>query len=89
MATRKKVTVPDQKITAQDFTDEIKSKISTGDISINDNVQDRILLELRKQNEYLHRMDWKFWVLMQMVKIIGEENGYDFSIEQLENGEEK
>lgn len=81
MATRKKVTAP----TAHDFSEEISSKITIDDISFKDDVQERILLELRKQNEYLHRMDWKFWSIMQMVKIIGEENGYMFD----EQGEEK
>lgn len=81
MATRKKVTAP----TLHDFTDEISSKITTDsladDVSFKDDVQERILLELRKQNEYLHRMDWKFWTIMSMVKVIGEENGYLFDIE--------
>jgi hypothetical protein len=39
---------------------------------------DLILQELKKQTEYLHRMDWKLWMLMNMVQIIGEENGYAF-----------
>lgn len=39
---------------------------------------DLILAELKKQTEYLHRMDWKLWMLMNMVQIIGEENGYSF-----------
>jgi hypothetical protein len=39
---------------------------------------DLILEELKKQTEYLHRMDWKLWMLMNMVQIIGEENGYSF-----------
>lgn len=27
---------------------------------------------------YLHGMDWKLWMLMNMVRLIGEENGYSF-----------
>ena len=42
--------------------------------------QDAILLELQKHSEYLHRVDWKLWMLMNMVRTIGEENGYTFSV---------
>ena len=41
-----------------------------------------ILLELQKHTEYFGRMDWKLWMLMNMVKIIGEENGYAFEIDE-------
>ena len=41
-----------------------------------------ILLELQKQTEYFNRMDWKLWMLMNMVKIIGEENGYTYEINE-------
>ena len=85
MATRKKVTAP----TAHDFSEEISSKVTIDDISFKDDVQERILIELRKQNEYLHRMDWKFWSIMQMITIIGQENGYMFDINEREQGEEK
>jgi hypothetical protein len=37
-----------------------------------------ILEELQKQTEFLNRMDWKLWTMMNMMKIIGEENGYVF-----------
>lgn len=44
-----------------------------------------ILLELKDLNEtmkvfskYLDRMDWKLWMMMNMVRLIGEENGYSF-----------
>ncbi len=43
-------------------------------------VQDAMLLELQKQTEYMHRMDWKLWMIMNMFRTIGEENGYKFSI---------
>lgn len=45
-----------------------------------DSVQEAILLELQKQTEYMHRMDWKLWMIMNMTRTIGEENGYKFSI---------
>lgn len=38
--------------------------------------EDFILLELKKQTEYLNRIDWKQWVTMNIVKKIAEENGY-------------
>lgn len=49
-------------------------------------VDDQMLTELRTLNEtmsvfskYLERMDWKLWMIMNMIKLIGEENGYTFS----------
>ena len=44
--------------------------------------QKLILEELQKQTEYFHRMDWKLWMLMNMVRIIGEENGYHYEINE-------
>lgn len=48
-------------------------------------VDDQMLTELRTLNEtmsvfskYLERMDWKLWMIMNMIKLIGEENGYTF-----------
>jgi hypothetical protein len=41
-----------------------------------------VLEELKKQTEYLHRVDWKLWMIMNMVRIIGEENGYAFRLHQ-------
>lgn len=43
-------------------------------------VQDAILLELQKHTEYLHRVDWKLWMIMNMFRTVGEENGYTFSV---------
>lgn len=43
--------------------------------------QKLILEELQKQTEYLHRMDWKLWVLMNVVKTICDENGYHYEID--------
>ena len=39
-----------------------------------------IYLELKKHTEYLHSTDWKLWMLMNMIRIIGEENGYSFKL---------
>jgi len=39
---------------------------------------DAIVFELQKQTEYLHRMDWKLWMLMNMIRTMGEDNGYIF-----------
>lgn len=44
--------------------------------------QKLILAELQKQTEYFHRMDWKLWMLMNMVRLIGEENGYHYEINE-------
>jgi hypothetical protein len=43
-------------------------------------VQDAMLLELQKHTEYMHRIDWKLWMIMNMFRTIGEENGYTFSV---------
>lgn len=47
--------------------------------------QKEVLDELKKQTEYFHRIDWKLWMLMNMVRIIGEENGYTFRFGDKEN----
>jgi hypothetical protein len=39
-----------------------------------------ILIEMKKQTDYLHSTDWKLWMLMNMIRIIGEENGYSFKL---------
>ena len=44
--------------------------------------QKLILEELKKHTEYMHRMDWKLWMLMNMVRLIGEENGYHYEINE-------
>ena len=46
-------------------------------------IQERMYEELRKMNEYHHRMDWKMWVILQMVQQIAIENGYQFNIQGL------
>jgi hypothetical protein len=40
---------------------------------------------------YLSSIDWKLWMLMNMVKLIGEENGYNFTTldQNKDNGDEK
>lgn len=44
--------------------------------------QSLLLEELKKQTEYMHKIDWKLWMIMNMVQIIGEENGYRFKMYQ-------
>lgn len=45
---------------------------------------------LDSMTRYLHSMDWKLWMLMNMVRLIGEENGYSFSVlDKTNNGSEK
>lgn len=51
-------------------------------------VQDAMLLELQKQTEYFHRMDWKLWMIMNMIRTMGEENGYTFSVIHRDSDEE-
>ena len=43
---------------------------------------DAIVFELQKQTEYLHRMDWKLWMLMNMIRTMGEDNGYIFKFNE-------
>ena len=58
----------------------VKKEESAADISI----EAQMLVEMRKQTEYLHRLDWKVWKLQSMLEMIAEENGYEFDIK--ENG---
>jgi len=64
------VTLPKAKVVG---TKNTASKDSKPEVT-----QKEVLDELKKQTEYLHRVDWKLWMLMNMVRIIGEENGYTF-----------
>lgn len=43
---------------------------------------DAIVYEIQKQTEYLHRMDWKLWMLMNMIQTMGEDNGYIFKFNE-------
>jgi len=45
-------------------------------------VHQQILDELKKQTEYMHRTDWKLWMLMNVVNNIAEENGYTITIKE-------
>lgn len=49
---------------------------NTGSIS-NPNLNN-LIRELRIQNDYLSKIDWKLWKIMNMVSAVCEENGYDF-----------
>ncbi len=59
-------------MTSKNDLTPVARKSSTSDVN------SAILDELKKQTEYMHRMDWKLWVIMSMIKLIGEENGYTF-----------
>lgn len=43
-------------------------------------IQEEILNELKKQTEYMNRIDWKLWVMMNMIENIARESGYEFEI---------
>jgi hypothetical protein len=57
-------------------------KTTVSSVSSEADTQKLILAELQKQTEYFHRMDWKLWMLMNMVRLIGEENGYHYEINE-------
>lgn len=69
-----------------DIEEEVPKTKAAAKESTNDSsplfTQTEVLEELKKQTEYLHRVDWKLWMLMNMVRIIGEENGYTFRLHQ-------
>lgn len=43
-------------------------------------IQTEILAELKKHSEYFERMDWKLWMLQNMIESIAKENGYTFDV---------
>lgn len=81
MVTAKKLT-PVKRTAKKDAKPGAKTTAKT-DVDINS----AILAELKTHTEYLHRMDWKLWVIMGMIKLIGEENGYTFKAHQQEGVE--
>ena len=79
--TRKPVPVDDGDIEEEIVVPKAKvvgTKNTTSKDSKPEVTQTEVLAELKKQTEYLHKVDWKLWMLMNMVRIIGEENGYTF-----------
>ena len=46
--------------------------------STNNKDLNNLIRELRIQNDYLNKIDWKLWKIMNMVSAVCEENGYDF-----------
>lgn len=44
---------------------------SKPNIELND-----LIREIRIQNDYLNKIDWKLWKLMNMIATVCEENGY-------------
>jgi hypothetical protein len=51
-------------------------------------VEEETLAELKKHTEYLNRIDWKLWVMMNMFESIAREQGYEFEIHNGESKEE-
>jgi len=43
-------------------------------------IQSEILAELKKHTEYFERMDWKLWMIQNMIESIAKENGYTFDV---------
>jgi hypothetical protein len=58
-------------------TDKLEPTTATQDPAT-----DAIVFELQKQTEYLHRMDWKMWMMMNMIRTMGEDNGYIFKFNE-------
>jgi len=40
---------------------------------------DLVVQRLDTLIQYMERIDWKLWMMMGMIRMIGEENGYKFS----------
>lgn len=40
---------------------------------------DIVVQRLDTMIQYMERIDWKLWMMMGMIRMIGEENGYRFS----------
>lgn len=70
-------------VTPKSISSKVKSTASKAGAP--EITQKEVLEELKKQTEYFHRIDWKLWMLMNMVRIIGEENGYTFRFGDKEN----
>jgi hypothetical protein len=79
---RKPAPVNDIDIEEEVVAPKAKAKTTTKEEASPLFTQTEVLEELKKQTEYLHRVDWKLWMLMNMVRIIGEENGYTFRLHQ-------
>lgn len=61
----------------------VKRTAKTETVAVEDSAtMSLVLAELKKQTEYLHSTDWKLWMLMNMIRVIGEENGYSFKLYQ-------
>jgi hypothetical protein len=43
---------------------------------------------MNTHTEYLNRIDWKLWVMMNMFESIAREQGYEFEIHNGESKEE-
>jgi hypothetical protein len=43
-------------------------------------LQSEILNELKKQTEFFERIDWKLWMIQNMIESIAKESGYTFDV---------
>jgi hypothetical protein len=48
-------------------------------------IQSEILNELKKHTAYFERMDWKLWMIQNMIESIAKENGYTFDVDNAES----
>jgi hypothetical protein len=48
-------------------------------------LQSEILNELKKQTEFFERIDWKLWMIQNMIESIAKENGYTFDVDNTES----
>jgi hypothetical protein len=46
----------------------------------NPTIEEETLAELKKHTEYLNRIDWKLWVMMNMFESIARDQGYEFEV---------
>lgn len=63
--------------------DEQEASVETPSVSTDaTNLDTDQLIKLNEKvnilNQYMHQVDWKLWMLMNMVRLIGEANGYNF-----------
>lgn len=60
-----------------------EAEITSSSESIDSNkVLTEILLELKRQTEYMDRLDWKFWKLQTMLELVAADNGYVFEVNE-------
>lgn len=64
----------------------VKTKTETTDSAeLADQIRS-LTSSMDSMTNYLNSIDWKLWMLMNMVRLIGEENGYNFTVIDRANG---